>query len=230
MELQRVIGQAPTKGKTDREAMQTVLRARENRHLVWEHCWFLMVQGLQAYQLKPRDSGGFEELIEAALHPNPRPTDLVAVVGERGPISLDCGVTVPTLFVNTIYYARYEEFLSSVPRPEKMTAKQFQPLVDQVFVQLTKTTGAADPERIEAFAAFTDAQMYHVVAEQFAANASLSAVEVHPSSISDTQPVLTLSLVFVDRRTGITRKFCADFNAEGIYPFRVTSWGPCYDR
>jgi hypothetical protein len=229
MELQRVIGRTQTKGKTDQEVMRAVLRARENRHLVWEHCWFLMVQGLVAYQLRPRDPQGFEDLVEAALPPNSGPSDLVAVIGERGPISLDCGVAVPMLLADTIYRAKYEDFVASVPRPEKMTAKQFQPTVEQVFTQLTSNPGATDAERVQAFAAFTDTQMYHVVAEQFAADASLSSVEVHRSPMSDTQTVLKLTMTFMDRKTGVTRKLCANYDVGGKYPFKVTMWAPCYD-
>jgi len=110
-----------------------------------------------------------------------------------------------------------------------MTAKQFQPIAEQVFMQMTSNTGATDAERISNFAAFTDAQMYAVVAQQFADNASLISVEFHRSSLSNTRTVLKLSLGFADQKTGVMRKFCADFDATDKHPFKAKMWEHCYD-
>src|SRR5207248_1315198 len=99
-EFAQVTGRTQTKGKTDREAMQTVLSARENRYLARQLCWVLTVQGLETYLLMPRDSVDFDLLVEA-VRATPRPTDLDAVVGLRGPIAppeMCNGLMVPIVF------------------------------------------------------------------------------------------------------------------------------------
>src|SRR6266487_2852391 len=75
-EFAQVTGRTHTKGKTDREAMQSVLSARENRYLARQLCWVLTLQGLETYLLTPRDWADFDLLVEA-VRPTPRPTDLV---------------------------------------------------------------------------------------------------------------------------------------------------------
>src|SRR5438093_3665136 len=79
-EFAQVTGRTHTKGKTDREAMQAVLSARENRYLARQLCWVLTLQGLETYLLTPRDSADFDLLVEA-VRPTPRPTDLVCGIG-----------------------------------------------------------------------------------------------------------------------------------------------------
>src|SRR5205823_2264315 len=81
-EFAQVAGRAETKGKTDREAMQAVLSARENRYLTRQLCWVLTLQGLETYLLTPRDSTNFDLLVDA-VRPTPRPTDLDVVIGLR---------------------------------------------------------------------------------------------------------------------------------------------------
>src|SRR6266581_768352 len=75
-EFAQVTGRTHTKGKTDQEAMQAVLSARENRYLARQLCWVLTLQGLETYLLTPRDSADFDLLVEA-VRPTPRPTELV---------------------------------------------------------------------------------------------------------------------------------------------------------
>ena len=72
-ELAQVIARAPGKGKTDREAMQSVLSLRENRYLARQMCWVLTIQGLETYLLVPRDPADIELLV-GALRSAPRPT------------------------------------------------------------------------------------------------------------------------------------------------------------
>ena len=54
-EFAQVAGRTPSKGKTDREMMQAVLSAPENRYLARQLCWVLTLQGLETYLLAPRD-------------------------------------------------------------------------------------------------------------------------------------------------------------------------------
>src|SRR5262245_57928611 len=54
-ELAQVAGRTSSKGKTDREIMQSVLSSRDNRYIARQLCWVLTIQGLETYLLTPRD-------------------------------------------------------------------------------------------------------------------------------------------------------------------------------
>src|SRR5437867_5139808 len=100
-EFAQAIGRTPhTKGQTDREAMQAVLSALENRYLARQLCWVLTLQGLETYLLTPRDSADFDLLVEA-VRPTPRPTDLVCrlLLGKKkAPPEMCNGLMVTIVF------------------------------------------------------------------------------------------------------------------------------------
>jgi hypothetical protein len=81
----RLLEQKP-KGKTDRETLQAVLSARENRYLARQLCYVLTVQGLETYIVTPRDSADFDLLVQTVCAV-PRPTDLDIVIGVLGQIA-----------------------------------------------------------------------------------------------------------------------------------------------
>jgi hypothetical protein len=85
-ELAQAIGREEAAGLTDRQVMQSVLSARENRYLAHQICWVFSIEGLETYILVPRDPTDLDLLIES-LRPTPRATDVDVVLGMRGPIS-----------------------------------------------------------------------------------------------------------------------------------------------
>src|SRR5437867_9169158 len=100
-EFAQVTGRTETKGKTDREAMQRVLCARENRYLARQLCWVLTPQGLETYLLTPRDSADLDLLVEAG-RPTPPPTDLVCrllLERQKAPPEMCNGLFVPIVLV-----------------------------------------------------------------------------------------------------------------------------------
>jgi hypothetical protein len=104
-EFAQAAGRTETQGKTDRETLQAVLLARENRYLARQLCYVLTVQGLETYLVTPRDSADFNLLVEA-VRAVPRPTDLDVVVGVLGPIAppeMCNGLMVPIVAFDQIY-------------------------------------------------------------------------------------------------------------------------------
>src|SRR5437867_6563833 len=100
-EFAQATGRSHTKGKTDREAMQAVLSARENRYLARQLCWVLTLQGLETYLLTPRDWADFDLLVEA-VRATPRPTDLVCrllLERQKAPPEMCNGLFVPIVLV-----------------------------------------------------------------------------------------------------------------------------------
>jgi len=234
-EFAQATARTQTKGKTDREAMQAVLSARENRYLARQLCWVLTLQGLETYLLTPRDSADFDLLVEA-VRPTPRPTDLVVVIGLRGqnaPPEMCNGLMVPIVFFDQIYSFDRDALIKSIPRPEKAAAKRFQPAAEELFdriMQMTDNAGATDENRALNYCAVRYPAIYATVAEQFATNASLSAVEVRPSPLSAVRKIVDVLFAFTNRSTDVTEKFFVRVDVTEEFPFLVTKMSPYYDR
>ena len=233
-ELAQVIARTPTKGKTDRESMQAVLSLRENRYLARQICWVLTIQGLETYLLAPRDPADIELLV-AALRAAPRPTDLDVIIGTRGPIAppeMCNGLMVPIVTFDQIYSFDRDELIRAIPRPEK-GGKGFQPAAEELFdriMQMTDNAGATDDNRALNYLAVRYPAIYAKVAEQFAAGASLSGVEVRPSGLSAVRRIVDAILAFTNRTTDVTEKFFVRVDVTEAFPFLVTKLSPYYDR
>jgi len=234
-EFAQVTARAQTKGKTDREVMQAVLSQRENRYLARQLCWVLTLQGLETYLLTPRDSADFDLLVEA-VRATPRPTDLDVVIGSRGPIAppeMCNGLMIPIVSFDQIYSFDRDALIKSIPRPEKVAAKEFQPAAEELFdriMQMTDNAGATDENRALNYLAVRYPAIYAKVAEQFAVNASLSAVEVRPSPLSAVRKIVDVLFAFTNRNTDVTEKFFVRVDVTEEFPFLVTKLSPYYDR
>jgi hypothetical protein len=234
-EFAQAAARGETKGKTDRETMQAILSARENRYLARQLCWVLTLQGLETYILTPRDSANLDLLVEA-VRPTPRPTDLDVVIGWRGPVATPemCnGLMVPIVFFDQIYSFDRDALIKSIPRPEKVTAKEFQPAAEELFdriMQMTDNAGATDENRALNYLAVRYPAIYAKVAEQFAADASLSAVEVRPSPLSAVRKIMDVIFAFTNRNTDVTEKLFVRVDVTEEFPFLVTKMSPYYDR
>jgi hypothetical protein len=234
-EFAQATGRGHTKGKTDREAMQAILSAHENRYLARQLCWVLTLQGLETYLLTPRDSVNFDMLVEA-VRPTPRPTDLDVVIGLRGPIAspeICNGLIVPIVFFDQIYSFDRDALIKSIPRPEKVTAQKFHPAAEELFdriMQMTDNAGATDENRALNYLAVRYPAIYAKASEEFAANASLSGVEVRPSALSNTRKILDAIFSYTNRNTDVVEKFFVRVDVTEEFPFLVTKMSPYYDR
>jgi len=124
-EFAQATGRAETVNLTDRQALRKVLE--ENRYLVRQLCWVMMVGGLETYILVPRDPTDFSLLVES-VRPGPRPGDVDLVVGRRGPLATPetCnGLVVPVVGFDQIYSFDRDSLIESIPRPEKEPAESF---------------------------------------------------------------------------------------------------------
>src|SRR5262249_39852632 len=188
-EFAQATGRAETGGLTDRQATQKVLSQRSNRYLVRQLCWVLTIEGLETYILVPRDPADLDLLV-AALRPTPSPMDLDCVIGVRGPIApaeMCNGLMVPLLVFDQIYSFDRESLIKAIPKPEKVTAKDFTATAEEVFdriMQMTDNAGAIDEHRALNYLAVRYPAIYANAADAFARNASLSAVGVQPSPLS----------------------------------------------
>jgi hypothetical protein len=234
-EFAQAAGKTEAAGLTDRQAFQKVLSERQNRYLTRQVCWVMTIEGLETYILAPRDPQDLDLLVEA-LRPNPTPMDLDIVIGIKGPIAppeLCNGLMVPIVVFDQIYSFDRDSLIKSIPRPEKITAKEFGPAAEELFdriMQMTDNAGGTDEQRALNYLAVRYPAIYANAAEAFARNASLTALDVRISPLSGTRKIMEVIFSYTNRNTDVTEKFFVRVDVTEEFPFLVTKLSPYYDR
>jgi hypothetical protein len=228
-------GRAETAGLTDRQALQNVLSQAENRYLARQLCYVLTIESVDTYILQPGDPGDVQMLIDG-LRPTPQPGDVDVVIGRRGPIAppeLCNGLMVPIVIFDQIYSFDRESFLKSIPRPETISAADFGPAAQELFdriIQMADNAGATDADRAVNYCALRYPQIYARAAESFAANSSLTGVEVRTSSLSGTRKIVEVIFSYTNRVSDVIEKFFVRVDVTEEFPFLQTKLSPYYDR
>jgi len=234
-EFAQAAGRAETAGQTDQQTFYNVLSKPESRYLARQMCWVLTIQGLETYILHPRDPKDFDRLVEA-IRPQPSPMDIDAIIGLRGPIAPPefCnGLMVPIVVFDQIYSFDRDALIKAIPRPEKMTGKQFEAAAGEVFdriLQMTDNAGATDDHRALNYLAMRYPGIYAKTAEEFARDFSLTGVDVIPSPLSGTRKIVDVIFSYTNRNTDFTEKFSVRCDMTEEFPFLVTKMSPYYDR
>jgi hypothetical protein len=234
-EFAQVTGRAETAGLTDRQAVQKVLSQRNNRYLARQLCWVMAIEGLETYILTPRDPSDFDLLVEA-LRPTPSPLDLDCVIGVLGPIAspeMCNGLLVPIVVFDQLYSFDRDSLIKAIPRPEKTPAKEFIAAAEELFdriMQVADNAGATDEHRAVNYCAVRYPAVYAKAAECFAANSSLTAVDVLPSPLSGTRKVVEVVFSYTNRSTDVVDKFFCRVDVTEEFPFLVTKLSPYCDR
>ncbi len=234
-EFAQATGRGETAGLTDRQATQKVLSQRQNRYLARQLCWVMTIEGLETYILVPRDPGDLDLLIEA-VRPAPSPIDIDCVIGLRGPIATPdvCnGLLVPIVAFDQIYSFDRDSLIKAIPKPEKISAKEFASAAEELFdriMQLADNAGATDEHRALNYLAVRYPAIYTNAADAFVRNASLTAVDVQTSPLSGTRKVVEVIFSFTNRNTDVTEKSFCRIDVTEEFPFLVTKLSPYYDR
>jgi hypothetical protein len=234
-EYAQATGRAETAGLTDRQALHTVLSRPENRYLARQLCYVLAIEGLDTYILVPGDPSDLGILIES-LRPTPQPGDVDVVVGRRGPIAppeLCNGLMVPVVVFDQIYSFDRESFVRSIPRPERVSEVDFGPAAQELFDRIMQgidNAGGTDADRAVNYLALRYPAIYARAADSFAANSSLTGLQVRPSPLSGTRKIVEVIFSFTNRGTDVTEKFFVRVDVTEEFPFLVTKLSPYYDR
>ena len=234
-EFAQVAGRGQTAGLTDRELVSSVLSERANRYLARQLCWTFGIEGLETYLLHPRDPLDLDLLVEA-IRPDPSPSDVDVVIGVRGPIAPPeaCnGLMVPIVIFDQLYSFDVASLLKAIPRPEKMTAKQFQPAAEELFyrvMQMADNAGATDEHRAVNYLVVRYDAIYGRVAEAYGENYSLTGVEVRSSRLSGVRKIVDVVFSFTHRQTDVMEKYFVRVDVTEEFPFLVSRLSPYYDR
>jgi hypothetical protein len=234
-EFAQATGRAGTAGLSDRQALHAVLTQRHHRYLARQLCWILTIESLETYLLMPRDPADIDLLVEAA-RPIPRATDVDIVIGVLGPIApptMCNGLMVPIVIFDQIYCFDIDSLVKSIPRPEKIEAKQFDAAAEELFqrmIQMADNAGATDEHRALNYLAVRYPAIYASAADAFGRNESLTAVDVRPSPLSGVRKVVNVIFSYTDRNTDVTSKCFVRVDVTEEFPFLVTKLSPYYDR
>jgi len=234
-EFAQAAGRGETKGLTDRQTMHSIFSKRENRYLARKICWVMTIEGLETYILKPRDPGDLDLLLEA-IRSEPSRNDLDVVIGIKGPIAppqLCNGLQVPIVFFDQVYSFDVGSLIKSVPRPEKKAAKEFEPVVTELFeriMQMADNAGATDENRALNYLAVRYPAIYAIGAQEFERNCSLTGVGVLPSRLSGVRKIVDVVFTYTNRETDVLEMFFVRVDVTEEFPFLVTKMSPYYDR
>lgn len=234
-EFAQAAGRADTKGQTDRQAFHAALSKPENRYLGRQLCFVMTIEGMETYILVPRDASDLGLLIDA-VRPNPSPLDLDVLIGMKGPVAppqMCNGLMVPIVVFDQIYSFDREVLIKAIPRPEKASAKEFAPAAEELFdriMQMTDNAGSTNEHRALNYLAVRYQAIYANAAEAFAKSASLTAVDVVPSSMNGTRNMVNVIFSYTNRNTDVTEKFFCRVDVTDEFPFMVKKLSPYYDR
>jgi hypothetical protein len=234
-EFAQAIGRTDTAGQTDQQAFLAALTKREHRYLTRQLCWVMTIQGLETYLLQPRDPSDRDRLVET-IRPQPSPLDLDVVVGVRGriaPPDLCNGLTLPIVGFDQIYSFDRESLIKAIPKPDKLTPKQFAPAAEELFsriMQITDNAGATDDHRALNYLAMRYPAVYTLAADQFGKDFTLTAVESRPSPLSKTRNIVEVIFSYSHRNTDFSEKFSVRVDVSEEFPFLVTKLSPYFDR
>jgi PatG Domain len=234
-EFSQATGRTDSAGLTDRETAHAVLSDPANRYLARRLCWVLTIEGIDTYVLIPRDSTDLDLLIDA-IRPVPSPLDVDVVIGTLGPLAgpdVCNGLVAPMVAFDQIYSFDSESFLSAIPRPEKLAAKEFRAASEEVFTrigQIADNSGATDEHRALNYLTVRYPAIYSRAAEQFASSSSLTAVEVLPSRLSGVRRLVNAVFTYTDRSSGVQDKYAVKVDVTEEFPFLVGALSPYYDR
>jgi PatG Domain len=234
-EFAQATGRTNTAGLTDRQALHAVLTQRENRYLARQLCWVFTIEGLDSYILQPRDPADLDLLVES-VRPTPRPADVDVIIGARGPIAppeLCNGLMVPVVAFSQIYSFDVDALVKSIPRPQKIAAKDFSAVAEELFHrirQMADNAGATDEHRALNYLAVRYPVIYSTAADAFGRDSSLTAVEVRPSPLSQTRKIMDTVFSFTNRRTDVTEKFFTRVDVTEQFPFLISKMSSYYDR
>lgn len=233
-EVRQATARAGAAKDNDREVMAKVLRDPNNRYLVRQLCWVLLIHGIEHYILVPRD-GDYQPLVDA-YRAEPNPGDLELVIGRRGPIApptMCNGLLVPVLVFDQIYAFDRKLLLESIPKPKDADAKKFiadaGEMLDRI-LQQSDNAGATDADRALNYLAVRYDRIYSLAAEQFATNNSLTSIDVVPSPLSGTRNIVDVVFSFTNRATDVDSKYFTRVDVTECFPFLVSKLSPYYDR
>ncbi len=232
-EYVQIIERSKSANLEHQQAFYSVLSQSENRYLARKLSWVLTMEGIPIYILLPTGPEDLDVLLEA-IRPSACPLDRPVVVGRKGPVAPPdmCGLEVPMVLVDQLYFIRYSDFVKSV-RPESVVDEKFKAIVVETFrrmMQIADNTGSTDKHRALNYVAVRYPAIYAKAAEELERNFSMTSVESRHSRLSDNCKIISVVFSFTNGETGVIEKHFVRVDVTEEFPYIVTKMSPYYDR
>jgi len=198
-------------------------------------CWVMTIHGIETYIVLPRDPADIGLLVET-LRADPTPSDLDVMIGTKGPIAppeMCNGLLAPIVVADQVYSFDREALIEAIPRPTKVSAKDFASAASELFdriMHMTDDAGGTDDDRARNYLAVRYHRIYEAVSGAYAQDESLSAVDVVPSPLSGMRKVVDVIFSFTNRSTDVVSKQFARVDVTEEFPFLVTKLSAYYDH
>jgi hypothetical protein len=143
------------------------------------------------------------------------------------------GLMVPMVVYDQLYSFDVDALLESIPRPDGADEEEFSAVAEEVLwrmLQLADNAGATDEHRALNYLAVRYPAIYAKAAEEYAANAALTRVEVRPSRLSGVRNIVDAIFSFTHRQTEVTQQFFVRVDVTEAFPFLITKLMPYYER
>ena len=95
---------------------------------------------------------------------------------------------------------------------------------------MNDNAGATDTDRALNYLSVRYPAIYHSAVEKFAANSSLTSVEVRPSRLTGTRNIVDVVISYTDRGTDVTEKEFARVDVTEEFPFLFSKLAPYFER
>jgi PatG Domain/Putative serine esterase (DUF676) len=221
-------------GLSDRQALDTVLRQRENLYLARQLCWVLAMDGVDTFILRPRDPEGILLLAEAT-EPTQLRANVVVIVGSLGPIAppqMCRGLTLPIVDVGQLFFFDLDSAVKSIPLGEAHPHQQEAPFdaAEALFLSILEdadNTGTTDEHRALNYLAVSYPIVYARAAEAYLRNLRLMELGAHPSRTRDGRKLVDVIFSYQDPALDITEKCSVRVDVTELFPFLVTRLAPC---
>jgi hypothetical protein len=132
-----------------------------------------------------------------------------------------------------IYSADRDTLLKSIPTPTKGSKDKFAAAAAEVFdriMLMADNAGATDDHRALNYLAVRYPAVYHLAADMFESNSSLTALEARPSPLSGARKIIDVIFSYTNRQSDVTEKHFCRVDVTEEFPFLVTKLSPYYDR
>jgi len=233
-EFVQAVKEGKTANLTDRQVLYEIMSQENNRYLAREVCFVFTVESMDTYILVPKTGAELNLLIEAIK--STKAGDRDVIIGTRGPIAppdMCNGLQVPLVMCDRIYSFDIEGFINAIPQPKGMEKGAFKNAAEELFykiMQLADNVGELDEHRTVNYIALRYSAIYALALEMFAADKSLSGVEVLPSRLSSTRRIVQVIFSYVNRSTDVTEKYFTRVDVTEKWPFLVSKLQPFYER
>jgi hypothetical protein len=219
------------------QVVQAVLADPTNRYLAREMGWALIVGGLEAYTLVPRDPADLDLLIGAG-RPDPRPVNVDVVIGTRGPLapSKRCnGLQLPTVTVDhAVPYpgAELAELAEGVLRSRAASSEEgdgFRTAAEAVLgriLLMPNNVGATDEHRAVNYLAVRCPALYAQTTECRRRHEELTAVEARPPRPYGDRKIVEVVFTFTGGAADARHDYSAWVDVTEKFPFVVSPLQP----